>query len=154
MLICKGTFRKYKIENMTSDGYFSIMYTNIHCNIGGPLWKFSGFIILISCLIVGVRFGGLGLAAVSGIGLTIFVFVIGLVPGKPPIDVMLTIMAVVTCSGFLQASKGLDVMLKYAEKLLREDPKQVTVLAPLTTWFLTVLCGTGHVVYTIVPNYL
>ncbi len=110
-----------------------------------------GFIVLIACLVIGVRFGGLGLAAVSGIGLTFFVFVVGLVPGKPPIDVMLTIMAVVTCSGFLQASKGLDVMLKYAEKLLRKNPKQITVLAPITTWFLTVLCGTGHVVYTMFP---
>lgn len=110
-----------------------------------------GFIVLIVCLIVGVRFGGLGLAAVSGLGLVFFVFVIGMVPGKPPIDVMLTIIAVVTCSGFLQASKGLDVMLKYAEKLLRKNPKQVTILAPITTWFLTVLCGTGHVVYTMFP---
>ena len=110
-----------------------------------------GFIVLIACLVIGVRFGGLGLAAVSGIGLTFFVFVVGLVPGKPPIDVMLTIMAVVTCSGFLQASKGLDVMLKYAEKLLRKNPKQITILAPITTWFLTVLCGTGHVVYTMFP---
>ena len=61
-----------------------------------------GFIVLIACLVIGVRFGGLGLAAVSGIGLTFFVFVVGLVPGKPPIDVMLTIMAVVTCFGFLR----------------------------------------------------
>lgn len=110
-----------------------------------------GFVILLVCLVVGVHYGGLGLAAVSGIGLTFFVFVVGLVPGKPPIDVMLTIMAVVTCSGFLQASKGLDVMLKYAEKLLRKNPQKITVLAPITTWFLTVLCGTGHVVYTMFP---
>lgn len=112
---------------------------------------FLGFLVLIACLIVGVRFGGLGLAVVSGIGLTIFTFVLGLTPGKPPIDVMLTIMAVVTCSGFLQASKGLDVMLKYAEKFLRSNPKYVTILAPITTWFLTVLCGTGHIVYTLFP---
>ena len=110
-----------------------------------------GFIVLLACLIVGVRYGGLGLAAISGLGLVFYVFVIGLVPGKPPIDVMLTIMAVVTCSGFLQASKGLDVMLVYAEKVLRSNPKQITILAPITTWFLTVLCGTGHVVYTIFP---
>lgn len=29
-----------------------------------------GFIVLIACLVIGVRFGGLGLVAVSGIGLT------------------------------------------------------------------------------------
>ena len=46
-----------------------------------------GFIVLLACLIVGVRYGGLGLAAISGLGLAFFVFVIGLVPGKPPIDV-------------------------------------------------------------------
>lgn len=110
-----------------------------------------GFVVMIACLVVGVRHGGLGLAAISGIGLIFMVFVIGLVPGKPPVDVMLTIIAVVTCSGFLQASKGLDVMLKYAEKFLRRNPKQITIFAPLTTWFLTVLCGTGHVVYTMFP---
>ena len=61
------------------------------------------------------------------------------------------IMAVVTCAGFLQTSGGLTVMLKYAEKFLRSNPKHVTIFAPLTTWFLTVLCGTGHVVYTMFP---
>jgi len=110
-----------------------------------------GFVVLLACLIVGVRHGGLGLAVVSGIGLVIFTFIFHLKPGTPPVDVMLTIMAVVTCSGFLQASNGLTVMLKYAEKFLRSNPKYVTVLAPITTWFLTVLCGTGHVVYTMFP---
>ena len=112
---------------------------------------FLGFLILLSCLIIGVRRGGIGLATISGIGLVFFIFVMGLNPGKPPVDVMLTIMAVVTCSAFLQASKGLDVMLKYAEKFLRSNPKYITILAPLTTWFLAVLCGTGHVVYAMFP---
>jgi anaerobic C4-dicarboxylate transporter DcuB len=110
-----------------------------------------GFLVLLSCLLIGVRHGGIGLAAISGVGLLIFTFVFGYKPGNPPIDVMLTIMAVVTCAGFLQTSGGLTVMLKYAEKLLRSNPKYVTILAPITTWFLTVLCGTGHVVYTMFP---
>ena len=112
---------------------------------------FLGFIVLIACLVIGVRRGGIGLATISGIGLVFFIFVMGLKPGKPPVDVMLTIMAVVTCSAFLQASKGLDVMLKYAEKFLRSNPKYITILAPLTTWLLAVLCGTGHVVYAMFP---
>ena len=110
-----------------------------------------GFIVLLVCLIVGVRHGGLGLAVISGFGLVIYTFIFGYQPGKPPIDVMLIILAVVTCAGFLQTSGGLTVMLKYAEKFLRNNPKHVTILAPLTTWFLTVLCGTGHVVYTMFP---
>ena len=110
-----------------------------------------GFIVLLACLIVGVRHGGLGLAVISGFGLVIYTFGFGYQPGKPPVDVMLIILAVVTCAGFLQTSGGLTVMLKYAEKFLRNNPKHVTILAPLTTWFLTVLCGTGHVVYTMFP---
>ena len=110
-----------------------------------------GFLVLLACLIVGVRHGGIGLAVISGIGLVIFTFVFHYKPGSPPIDVMLTILAVVTCAGFLQTSGGLTVMLQYAEKFLRNNPKHVTILAPMTTWFLTVLCGTGHVVYTMFP---
>lgn len=110
-----------------------------------------GLVVVLGCLIFGVRYGGLGLAVVAGIGLAILTFGLNLAPGKPPIDVMLTIVAVVSCSGFLQTSRGLDVMLKYAEKLLRRNPKWVTILAPVTTWLLTVLCGTGHVVYTMFP---
>ena len=110
-----------------------------------------GFVILLACLLVGVRHGGLGLAVISGIGLVIFTFVFQYKPGTPPLGVMLTILAVVTCAGFLQTSGGLTVMLKYAEKFLRNNPKHITIFAPLTTWFLTVLCGTGHVVYTMFP---
>ncbi len=110
-----------------------------------------GFIVFLLCLVIGVRFGGLGLAAVSGLGLVVYVFGFGYKPGVPPNDVMLTILAVVTCAAFLQTSGGLTVLLKCAEKILRNNPKYVTILAPITTWFLTVLCGTGHVCYTMFP---
>ena len=110
-----------------------------------------GFIILLACLVVGVRHGGIGLGVISGFGLLAFIFGFGYKPGVPPVDVMLIIIAVVTCAGFLQTSGGLTVMLKYAEKFLRNNPKQVTILAPLTTWFMTFLCGTGHTCYTLLP---
>lgn len=43
------------------------------------------------------------------------VFAFHIKPGKPAIDVMLTILAVVVASATLQASGGLDVMLQIAE---------------------------------------
>ena len=64
---------------------------------------------------------------------------------------MLTIVAVVAASATLQASGGLDVLLQLAEKVLRRNPKYVSILAPFTTCTLTMLCGTGHVVYTMLP---
>lgn len=88
---------------------------------------------------------------ISGFGLLVMVFVFGLEPGEPPEAVMLTIIAVIGCAASLQQAQGLDVMMQFAEKLLRKKPEYVTILAPLTTWTLTVLCGTGHVVYTMFP---
>lgn len=94
---------------------------------------------------------GIALGLLGGIGLVILVFVFHLQPGKPPVDVMLVIIAVVAASATLQASGGLDVMLQIAEKLLRRNPKYVSIVAPFVTCTLTILCGTGHVVYTILP---
>ncbi len=107
--------------------------------------------IILICLFYGARKGGVALGLLGGVGIVILVFVFKLAPGKPPIDVMLTIIAVVAASATLQASGGLDVMLQAAEKLLRRNPKYVSILAPFTTCFLTMLCGTGHVVYTMLP---
>lgn len=107
--------------------------------------------IVLACLVMGTRYGGLGLGLISGFGLVIFVFIFRLEPGDPPVSVMLTILAVISCASVLQAAGGLDVLMRFAERLLRRHPSRITLLAPLTTWFLTLLCGTGHVVYTMFP---
>lgn len=109
------------------------------------------FLIILFCLLAGARYGGYGLGLISGVGLLIFAFVFHLAPGKPPVDVLLTIMAVLGCASTLQTAGGLNVMMRFAEKLLRRHPKHITLLAPITTWSLTVMCGTGHVVYTMFP---
>ncbi len=43
------------------------------------------------------------------------------------------------------------MLLQLAERLLRRNPKFISILAPFTTCGLTMLCGTGHVVYTMLP---
>jgi len=108
-------------------------------------------VVILACLLLGTHYGGIGLGLISGIGLVIFVFVFGLTPGEPPVSVMLTILAVIGCASVLQSAGGLDVMMQFAEKILRRHPKYITILAPLTTWTLTLMCGTGHVVYTMFP---
>ena len=108
-------------------------------------------LVVLIALWVGARYGSLALGAISGIGLAILVFGFGLKPGNPPTDVIYIIIAAVTCAGMLQASGGMDWMIQIAEKILRKHPERITILAPITTFFLTVLVGTGHVVYTLMP---
>ena len=107
--------------------------------------------IVLGALWVGSRYGSLALGAISGIGLAILVFGFGLKPGTPPTDVIYIIIAAVTCAGIMQASGGMDWLIQIAERMLRKHPDRITFLAPLSTFFLTVLVGTGHVVYTLMP---
>lgn len=102
-------------------------------------------------LYTGSRFGGIGLGVVSGLGLIIEVFVLRMPPTSPPITVMLIIMAVVTCASILEAAGGLKYMLQIAERVLRSNPKRITILGPLVTYTLTFMLGTGHAVYSVMP---
>ena len=102
-------------------------------------------ILILACLFYGARKGGIALGLLGGIGLVVLVFAFKLPPGKPPVEVMLTIIAVVAASATLQASGGLDVLLLGAEKLLRRNPKFVTILAPFVTCGLTMLCITRDI---------
>ena len=108
-------------------------------------------LIVLAALYVGSRYGSLALGAISGIGLAILALGFGMKPGNPPTDVIYIIIAAVTCAGIMQAAGGMDWLIQLAEKLLRKHPEHITFLAPLCTFFLTVLVGTGHVVYTLMP---
>ena len=115
------------------------------------------FLVVVQLLIVfgalwlGSRYGSLALGAISGIGLALLVFGFGMKPGTPPTDVIYIIIAAITCAGMMQASGGMDWLIQLTEKLLRRNPEMITFLAPLSTFLLTVLVGTGHVVYTLMP---
>lgn len=107
--------------------------------------------ILLTCVVVGARVGGIGLGGVSGIGLLVFVFAFGMPPGSPPNTVLGMIIAVITALSAMQAAGGLDYLLALAEGVLRRNPRRVTVLAPLVTYALIFVSGTQHVIYALLP---
>ncbi|MEC6796665.1 anaerobic C4-dicarboxylate transporter [Photobacterium sp. S4TG1] len=109
------------------------------------------FLFLLLVLYAGSRFGGIGLGVVSGLGLLVEVFIFRMPPTSPPITVMLIILAVVTCASILEAAGGLKYMLQIAERILRSNPKRVTIVGPLVTYVMTFMLGTGHAVYSIMP---
>lgn len=112
---------------------------------------FVQLLVVIMALYVGSRYGSIALGLISGIALAILVFAFGLQPGTPPTQVIYIILAAVTCAGVLQASGGIDFLIQKAEKFLRKHPERITFYAPFSTFFLTVLVGTGHVMYTLMP---
>ena len=107
------------------------------------------FVLL--AIVIGARIGGIGLGVLGGLGLAILTFFFGLEPTAPPIDVMLMIVAVIAAASCMQAAGGLDLMVKWAEKLLRKNPQRITLLSPLVTYLFTFVAGTGHVAYSVLP---
>lgn len=106
---------------------------------------------VLIAIIIGARLGGIGLGVLGGLGLAVLTFGFGLEPTSPPIDVMLMIVAVIAAASCMQAAGGLDLMVKWAEKLLRKNPSKITLLSPLVTYVFTFIAGTGHVAYSVLP---
>lgn len=109
------------------------------------------FLFVLVAIIVGARLQGIGLGVMGGLGLSILVFGFGLEPTSPPIEVMLMIVAVIAAAGSMQAAGGLDLMVTFAEKLLRKNPSRITLLSPLVTYLFSFIAGTGHVAYSVLP---
>ncbi len=107
--------------------------------------------ILLGCIVVGARLGGLSLGPIAGIGLLLFVFVFAMPPGRPPTVVLGMIIAVVTALAAMEAAGGLDYLVILAERILRKRPEYITFVAPLVTYVLIMASGTQHVIYALLP---
>ena len=95
--------------------------------------------------------GGIGLGVFGGIGLAVMAFGFHLQPTSPPIDVMMMIMAVVSAAAAMQAAGGLDYLVRVATRVLHRNPRYITFIAPAVTYAFTVVAGTGHVAYSVLP---
>ena len=107
--------------------------------------------ILLACILIGARLGGIALGTVAGIGLAIFVFVFALPPGGPPPGVLGMIIAVITALAAMQAAGGLDYMVSVAEKVMQRHPSRITFVAPIATYLLSFAAGTQNVIFALLP---
>ncbi len=112
---------------------------------------FVELLIVLFVIFIGVRVGGTFMAMAGGVGMLVLTFVFHVPAADPPITVILIMLAVICAASTMQACGGLDYMVKIAEKILRKNPKMVTVLAPIVTYLFTFMCGTGHIIYSLLP---
>jgi len=109
------------------------------------------FLIVLAAIWMGARSSGVGLGLWGAVGLLVLVVGFGVTPTSPPIDVMLIILAVIMAASVMDAAGGIDFLVRIAERVIRANPKYVTIVAPLTTWSFTFVAGTGHIVYPLLP---
>ena len=108
-------------------------------------------VLLLACIVMGARLGGIGLGATGGIGLVILVFGFGLPPGSPPSVVLGMIIAVITALAAMHAAGGLDYLVSVASRIMKKKPAYITFVAPFVTYLLVFASGTQHVIYALMP---
>jgi anaerobic C4-dicarboxylate transporter DcuA len=108
-------------------------------------------IIVLLAIWLGARLGGIGIGFAGGLGVLALTLFCGLKPGAIPFDVIEIIMAVIAAIAAMQIAGGLDYLVGLAERLLRRHPRYVTFLAPLVTYLMTLLAGTGHTAFSTLP---
>ncbi|OEY05055.1 C4-dicarboxylate ABC transporter [Corynebacterium sp. BCW_4722] len=109
-------------------------------------------IILFGAIVLGARMGSIAIGFAGGLG----VLLLG-ATGMPvnaeaiPFDVIGIIMCVIAAISAMQLAGGMDYLVYLAEKFLRRNPKKITVYAPIVTWLMTLLAGTGHTAFSTMP---
>src|SRR5437899_6539481 len=108
-------------------------------------------LIVLICIFVGARLGGIALGTTAALGLLVLVFIFGLPPGMPPRTVLGMILAVITAAATMEAAGGLDYLIVIANRALRIWPSGITLVAPIIAYVFTLAAGTGHIIYALLP---
>lgn len=108
-------------------------------------------VIVLLAIWLGTHLGGIGIGFAGGLGVLVLTLVCGLKPGEIPFDVIEIIMAVIVAIVVMQVAGGMDYLVGLAEHLLRRHPRYITFLAPLVTYVMTLLAGTGHTAFSTLP---
>ncbi len=109
------------------------------------------FLIVLLFILIGARMGGMGIGYAGGAGVLCLTLVFGLQAGSVPVGVILIIMSVIAAIAAMQKAGGMDYLVYLSEKILRGNPKYITFLAPMVTYWLTIFAGTGHTAYAAFP---
>ena len=110
-------------------------------------------IVALLFIVLGARMGGIGIGLAGGAGVLVLVAT-GLhtkASEDVPWAVIGIIMSVICTVAALQVSGSIDHLVHLTEVLLRRHPGQITYLAPFVTYMLSLLCGTGHTAYSVIP---
>lgn len=109
-------------------------------------------VVLFGGIYLGVKLGGMGVGYAGGLGVVILAMLGMKVDMKGiPTDVILIIASVISAITAMQVAGGLDFLVQVASKILRKNPKQINLLAPIVTYLLTIFAGTGHTAFSMLP---
>jgi anaerobic C4-dicarboxylate transporter DcuA len=63
----------------------------------------------------------------------------------------LIVFTVIMAASAMEVAGGINFLVRVAERIIRKNPKHITIIAPLVTYGFTFAAGTGHIVYPLLP---
>ena len=110
------------------------------------------FVVLLF-IFLGARIGGIGIGFAGGAGVIALSLILGVPTSQSfiPVDVILIIMSVITAIAAMQVAGGMDWLVQIAENFLRKHPERITFYAPIVTFVMTLMAGTGHTAFSTLP---
>lgn len=110
-------------------------------------------LIVLLFIFLGARIGGIGIGFAGGAGVLVLSLFFGVPTSESfiPVDVILIIMSVITAIAAMQVAGGMDWLVQLAENFLRKHPEHITFYAPIVTFFMTLMAGTGHTAFSTLP---
>ncbi|MEJ4112194.1 anaerobic C4-dicarboxylate transporter [Corynebacterium kroppenstedtii] len=109
-------------------------------------------LIVLGAIVLGARLGSVAIGLAGGLGVLLLgVTGVPVSKGQIPFDVISIIMSVISAIAAMQLAGGMDYLVHVAERFLRKNPKRVTYFAPIVTYVMTLLAGTGHTAFSTLP---
>ena len=107
-------------------------------------------IVVLGAIFLGARLGGIAIGFAGGLGVLVLAL-LGLKPGAMPLDVVSIIISVIAAIAAMQVAGGMDYLVDLADRILRRNPRHLTFLAPIITYLMTLMAGTGHTAFSTMP---
>ena len=109
-------------------------------------------VVVLLFIIIGARLGGIGIGLAGAAGVIVLAATgVHTSADDAPWEVVGIIMSVICTVAALQVVGAMDHLVHLTEVLLRRHPRQIVYLAPFVTFVMSVMCGTGHTAYSIIP---
>lgn len=108
------------------------------------------FAVVLAAIFIGARMGGIAIGFAGGLGVLVLAL-LGVSPGELPLNVISIIVSVIVAIAAMQVAGGMDYLVDLADRVLRRNPRHLTFLAPLITYLMTFMAGTGFTAFATLP---
>lgn len=109
-------------------------------------------LVVLAFIVIGARLGGVGIGLAGAAGVLVLAATgVAVTVDAVPWAVIGIIMSVICTVAALQLAGAMDHLVHLTERLLRRHPRQIVYLAPFVTFVMSMLCGTGHTAYSVLP---